>query len=163
MVLTSLCLLSFLLFCPPSSLSSSPLSFSWSVFRFFTLTLPLMSPKNLVLSSSSLHSARWIYWSSSVSPLSPSRQLCAEAPFSPMREGRMNRRAYSENSEEANPCLWSLTPLSLLSSPPVLSSVLRHCCDQSRLIFLLLYPECLRQGFVIEKDVFPREKVRKRL
>lgn len=37
-----------------------------------------------------------IYWSSSVRPLSLSHQLCVEAPFSPMRESRMNRRAYWE-------------------------------------------------------------------
>ncbi|TMS18047.1 hypothetical protein E3U43_010373, partial [Larimichthys crocea] len=43
-----------------------------------------------------------------------SAQLCVGAPFSPMRESSMNRRAYSE---KANPCLFGLIEHISYSSP----------------------------------------------
>lgn len=81
---------------------------------------------------------RCISWSSSAGPLSVSHQLCVEAPFSPMRQSGMNRRAYSENSEKSQSLPLVSLSTSLYSSPPVLSSVLRLCCDQSCLLRLLL-------------------------
>lgn len=61
-----------------------------------------------------------IYWSSSVSPLSPSHQLCVEAPFSPMRESNMNRGAYWEQWESQSLPFDSLNT----SCSPLLSSLL---------------------------------------
>lgn len=115
---------------PPSLLffHSCDLSFD-SILRllFFTLTLPLMSLNSvlqcLLPPSSSppfcILALHCIYWSPTVGPLSPSHQLCVEAPFSPVRESRMNRRAYWEQWESLS-SRW--THLLTLLSSPLLSS-----------------------------------------
>lgn len=122
-LLTQLCSFIFLQTAP---LSVCVPSFSLSLYSSVTeLVLPLSS-----FAPFCVLTCHCIYWSSSVSLLSPSHQLCVEAPFSPRRESWMNRRAYWEQWESQSPSfVWlstSLGPLLsslFLSSPPAANYV----------------------------------------
>lgn len=103
-----------------------------------------------------------LYWSSSASPLSPSRQLHVEAPFSPMRDSRMNRRAYWGKEWESQSLLFvslnifyrlPLSPLPVLNSSVTNTVTAFSCCS-----FCLLCERgccCYRIG--VDTDSIERE------
>lgn len=98
-----------------------------------------------------------LYWSFSASPLSPSRQLHVEAPFSPMRDSRMNRRAYWGKERESQSLLFVLLNIFYclpLSPLPVLNSSVTNtvtpfsCCS----FCLLCERGCCCYGIVVDTD-----------
>lgn len=101
-----------------------------------------------------------LYWSFSASPLSPSRQLHVEAPFSPMRDSRMNRRAYWGKERESQSLLFvslnifyglPLSPLPVLNSS--VTNTAFSCCS----FCLLCERGCCCYGIVVDTDNMERE------
>lgn len=101
-----------------------------------------------------------LYWSFSASPLSPSRQLHVEAPFSPMRDSRMNRRAYWGKERESQSLLFCLTE-HLLRSSSLPSPCPKLFCDQYRFLLLLILP-ALWEGLLLLWDSCRHRQYRKR-
>lgn len=103
-----------------------------------------------------------LYWSFSASPLSPSRQLHVEAPFSPMRDSRMNRRAYWGKERESQSLLFvslnifyglPLSPLPVLNSSVTNTVTAFSCCS----FCLLCERGCCYHGIVVDTDNIERE------